>query len=137
MHRFILALSCIFMMLAAPIFAEDFQKGHEAYQNGDYANALKGWTPLAEGGNSITQNNLGVLHRHGLGVRQEYKEAVRLYILAAEQGDADAQNNLGVMYDNSWGVLQDYKEAVRSLPRCRAETGKLVFVWQVREGGKC
>ncbi len=30
MHRFILALSCILMMLAAPISAQDFQKGLEA-----------------------------------------------------------------------------------------------------------
>ena len=98
MHRFILALSCILMMLAAPISAQDFQKGYEAYQNGDYATALKEWTPLAEGGNSVAQNNLGVLYRYGWGVSQDYKEAVRWYKLAAEQGYANAQFNLGVMY---------------------------------------
>ena len=137
MHRFILALSCILMMLAAPISAQDFQKGYEAYQNGDCANALKEWTPLAAGGNSVAQNNLGVLYRHVWGVRQDYKEAVRLYTLATEQGYASAQFNLGVMYEEGEGVPKDDKEAVRSLPRCRAETGQLVFVRQVREGGKC
>ena len=62
MHRFVLALSCFLMMLAAPISAQDFQKGLEAYENGDYATALKEWTPLAEGGNSRAQFNLGVMY---------------------------------------------------------------------------
>ena len=99
MHRFILALSCISMMLAAPISAQDFQKGYEAYQNGDYATALKEWTPLAEGGNSRAQFNLGVMYDDGQGVPQDDKEAVRLYTLAAEQGYVNAQYNLALMYD--------------------------------------
>ena len=65
MHRFILALSCILIMLAAPISAQDFQKGLEAYRNGDYATALKEWTPLAEGGDSVAQYNLGVMYKNG------------------------------------------------------------------------
>ncbi len=42
MHRFILALSCILMMLAAPISAQDLQKGLEAYRSSDYKTAFKG-----------------------------------------------------------------------------------------------
>ena len=113
MHRFILALSCILMMLAAPISAQDFQKGYEAYQNGDYATALKEWTPLAEGGNSDARYNLGLMYYNGWGVPQDYKEAAKWYRLGAEQGDADAQNNLGVMYDEGEGVPQDDKEAAK------------------------
>ena len=41
MHRFVLALSCILMMLAAPISAQDFQKGLEAAQNGDFETTLR------------------------------------------------------------------------------------------------
>ena len=108
MHRFILALSCILMMLAAPISAQDLQKGYEAYQNGDYATALKEWKPLAERGNSRAQFNLGVMYRRGEGVPQDHKEAVGWYMLAAEQGDVDAQVNLGVMYYNGQGVLADF-----------------------------
>ena len=52
MHRFILALSCILMMLAAPISAQDFYKGVEAHQSGDYTTALKEWKPLAEQGHA-------------------------------------------------------------------------------------
>ena len=108
MHRFTLALSCILIMLAAPISAQDFQKGLEAYRNGDYATALMEWKPLAERGNSRAQFNLGVMYDDGDGVPQDDNEAVRWYRLAAEQGDVDAQINLGVMYYNGQGVLADF-----------------------------
>ena len=108
MHRFVIALSCFVMMLASPISAQDFQKGWEAYQNGDYATALKEWKPLAEGGDSAAQYNLGFMYNNGQGVPQDYKEAVKWYRLAAEQGNAMAQNNLAWMYDNGEGVLADY-----------------------------
>ena len=67
MHRFILALSCILMTLAAPISAQDLQKGLEAYRSSDYKTALKEWKPLAERGNSEAQYWLGVLYRNGKG----------------------------------------------------------------------
>ena len=63
MQSFILVLSCISMMLAAPISAQDFQKGLKAAQSGDFKTALKESTPLAEGGNRIAQNNLGVMYK--------------------------------------------------------------------------
>ena len=106
-------LIALLIMLAAPISAQDFQKGLEAYRNGDYATALKEWEPLAERGNSRAQFNLGVMYDEGEGVPQDDKEAVRWYRLAAEQGYAMAQFNLGVMYDDGDGVPQDDKEAVR------------------------
>ena len=77
MHRFILALSCILIMLAAPISAQDFQKGLEAAQSGDFATALKEWTPLAAGGDSVAQYNLGLMYYNGWGVPQDDKETVR------------------------------------------------------------
>ena len=108
MHRFILALSFIFMMLAAPISAQDFQKGLEAAHNGDFDTALKEWKPLAESGNSDAQYNLGLMYDDGRGVAQDYKEAAKWHTLAAEQGDADSQLNLGLMYYNGQGVLADF-----------------------------
>ena len=53
------------MMLAAPISAQDFQKGFEAVQGGDFATALKEWKPLAESGYSVAQHNLGLMYDHG------------------------------------------------------------------------
>ena len=93
------------------LLTADFQAGFAAYQKGDYAAALREWTPLAEQGDAKAQYNLGVMYQQGQGVSQDYKTAVKWYALAAEQGDAEAQFNLGVMYFEGQGVLQDYVTA--------------------------
>ena len=85
----------------------DFQKGLTAYDNGDYATALREWKPLAEQGYYNAQNNLGVMFDSGRGVPQDYKTALKWFRLAAEQGNARAQYNLGFMYDDGKGVIQD------------------------------
>ena len=64
----------------------DFYKGLTAAQRGDYATALREWTPLAKRGDADAQYNLGQMHRKGEGVPQDYKTAVKWYTLAAEQG---------------------------------------------------
>ena len=85
----------------------DYQKGLIAAQKGDYAIALKEWTPLAEQGNTKAQFNLGFMYQIGQGVSQDYKTAVKWYTLSAEQGDADAQATLGFMYDIGQGLIED------------------------------
>ena len=94
-------------------WSADFQNGLAAAQRGDFATALREWTPLAEQGDADAQFNLGVMYANGEGVPQDYKTAVKWYTLSAQQGQANAQNNLGVMYANGRGVSQDYKSAVK------------------------
>ncbi|MFB3076774.1 MAG: SEL1-like repeat protein, partial [Lysobacterales bacterium] len=89
----------------------DFRAGLDAYNQGDYATALKEWQPLAEQGDAAAQFNLGGMYSLGQGVPQDDQEAVRWWRLAAEQGDAAAQFNLGVSYDQGRGVPQDYAQA--------------------------
>ena len=114
MKTLIIILVLLFsLFLGLPSYSSDFDKGLTAYNNGDYATALKEWKPLAEEGDVDAQYNLGVLYDKGDGVPQDYKEAVRWYKLAAEQGVAEAQFNLGNMYYDGQGVSVDYKEAVR------------------------
>ena len=86
----------------------DYDKGLAAAQSGDFATALREWTPLAEQGDVVAQFNLGFMYDEGKGVLQDYKTAVKWYTLAAEQGDAYAQYNLGQMYRKGEGVPQDY-----------------------------
>ena len=88
-------------------YAQDFQKGWEAYNKGDYATALREWSALAEQGFANAQYNLGVMYGTGEGVTEDDKEAVKWYRKSAEQGEAKAQYNLGVMYGKGKGVLQD------------------------------
>ena len=110
------------ILLGVPSYSADFNKGLTAAQSGDFATALKEWKPLAEEGNAVAQNNLGLMYHNGWGVPQDYKEAVYWYRLAVEQGYAIAQYNLGLMYEKGKGVPKDDKEAVR-LYRLAAEQG--------------
>jgi len=90
------------------LLAADFDAGRAALQKGDYAAALREWTPLAERGDAVAQFNLGLMYYRGQGVRQDDKTALRWFRLAAEQGHAEAQLVLGAMYYGGYGVSQDY-----------------------------
>ena len=106
MKRILLILPVLLLFSVSHLFA-DFQKGLDAYNNGDYATALNEWRPLAEQGNADAQFNLGQMYANGRGVPEDDREAVKWYTLAAEQGDASAQNNLGLMYYFGDGVPED------------------------------
>ena len=93
-------------------FAQDFQKGLDAYKNGDYATALREWRPVAEQGIAEAQLNLGGMYDKGQGVVQDYTEAVKWYRKSAEQGLAQAQLNLGLVYSKGDGVPFDDEIAV-------------------------
>ena len=67
-------------------WSADFQKGLTAYKSGDYATALREWTPLAKQGDADAQYNLGVMYEKGRGVPKDDKTAVKWYRLAAKQG---------------------------------------------------
>lgn len=113
MRHLMLILPVVFLtlLLANPVLSADFQKATDAYNKGDFATAMKEWTPLAEQGNASAQHNVGVMYKDGEGVPQDYKAAAKWFTLAAEQGIAAAQSNLGVMYDTGNGTLQDYIRA--------------------------
>ena len=104
--RYLLA-AAFAVMLALPVAAQDFQKGSQAHERGDYATALREWRPLAEQGNTKAQTMLGDMYASGHGVSLDYTRAVGWFRKAAEQGDAEAQNNLGVMYGNGLGMPRD------------------------------
>ena len=67
-------------------WSADFQKGLAAYEKGDYATALKEWTPLAEQGDADAQSNLGFMYDNGEGVPQDYVRAHMWVNLGASNG---------------------------------------------------
>ena len=126
--RIISLTLAVFLGSVGTSWGADFNKGVAAAQSGDFATALREWTPLAKQGDADAQFSLGVMYEKGEGVAKDNKAAVKWYTLAAEQGFADAQFNLGVMYVNGTGVVKDdvyahlwwsiaassgYKEAVK------------------------
>ena len=59
----------------------------------------------------IALNNLGWMHRNGLGGEQDYAKALFWFHKAAQRRSAAAQCNLGWMYQKGLGVKQDYATA--------------------------
>ena len=100
--------------------AQDFDVGLKAYENKDYATALKEWHPLAEKGHARAQFVVGLLYYDGKGVPQDYAEALNWFQQSADRGYARAQYNLGEMYATGQGVKRDYMLAYKWLNLCAA-----------------
>ena len=122
MKRILAAL--LLLTLAAPAWGQDFEKGLEAYEQRDYAAALREWRPLAEQGHAEAQFKLGVMYVYGWGVPEDYAEAVKWWRKAAEQGHAYAQTSVGSAYEKGRSVPQDYAEAMK-WHRLAAEQGNV------------
>ena len=80
MKRILAAL--LLLTLAAPAWGQDFQKGLEAYEQRDYATALRELRPLAEQSHAIAQVKLGVEYAIGFSVPQDFVESVKWYRLS-------------------------------------------------------
>jgi uncharacterized protein len=85
------------------------------FKEGKYKKAYRLWQPLANNGDLLAQNYIGIHHYLGLGKERNYKIAKQWFEKAAENGFADAQYNLGVMYENGEFVKQDYVTAYKWL----------------------
>lgn len=109
----------LFLTLAA--VAADFSAGLTAYQQKDYATAVKEWRPLAEKGDAPSQFNLGLMYVDGLGVPQDYNQALSWFQRSAQQDYPKAQLNLGAMYASGKGVKRDYVQAYKWLNVCAAK----------------
>ena len=116
MYRDILIFTLMITALlitSTACLSDNFQKGLDASQKGDYSTAIKEWTPLAKQGDADAQYALGAMYFAGYGVSQNYHTAVKWYTLAAEQGNSNAQFNLGVMYGKGQGVSQNFQTAMK------------------------
>ena len=54
----IISITCVSFRVC---WSNDFQKGMEAYNKGDFANAIKGWILLGEDGDEKAQYFLGFI----------------------------------------------------------------------------
>ena len=97
----------------SPTAAAMNDKGVEAYNKGDYAEAVRCWIKAADHELMSAQSNLALCYYNGKGVAKDYAEAARWYRKAADQGSAMAQNSLGNMYYNGHGVTRDLTESVK------------------------
>jgi len=100
--------------------AADFASAKRAYEQKDYATALKEFRPLAEQGSAEAQLYLGKMYMMGQGVIRDPDQAMKWLKASALQGNADAQFFVGSFY-----VLphRDIAEGVKWL-RLSAEQGQ-------------
>ncbi len=75
-----------------------------AFYARDYENSLPAFSDLAETGDPVAQNFLGMHYYAGLGTRRDYALALRWFERAALAGQPEAQRNLGMMYMRGYGV---------------------------------
>jgi putative methionine-R-sulfoxide reductase with GAF domain len=66
---------------------------------------------LAEKGNPVAQNALGLHYATGEGVKLDERAAARWFTKAAEQGNVNAQSKLGSLYWVGRGVPQNLNQA--------------------------
>lgn len=110
-----------------------YDEGVAAYNQQDFATALRELQPLATQGEAKAQFILGFMHELGQGVPRNPAEAVSWYRKAAEQGQVAAQYNLSIMYETGEGVSQNFAEAakwyktaaLRGLAKAQARLGGL------------
>jgi len=89
-------LALAILALAVPARAGPFEDGLAAYDQGDYATALRLWRPLAEQGDTLAQSNLGVMYEFGLSVPQDIVQAHMWFDLAVEHGNERARINRAI-----------------------------------------
>jgi TPR repeat protein len=114
---------CVFAMLLvlacslgsrpeSVVAAQSLEEAEFAYERGDYTQAARLFSPLAEQGVASAQFYLGQMYEKGRGVRQDHPTALTWFRKAAAQGYAGPQNSLGLMYERGRGVRKDLVRAL-------------------------
>jgi serine/threonine protein phosphatase PrpC len=70
------------------------------------------YTRLAEKGDVLAMNNLGLCFEHGNGVEKSAEKAVEWFTRAAEKGDVSAMINLGLCFQSCDGAVKSAEKAV-------------------------
>jgi cell division protein FtsN len=128
--RVVVASFVLAMASAGPAFA-DVKAGVDAWQRGQYAQAVTEWRGPAAKGDADAQFNLAQAYKLGRGVPADLKIAQDWYRKAATQGHEQAQANLGLILfqsgdrKNAMPYLQ--KAAERGEPRAQYVFGTALF----------
>lgn len=125
-----LVLAMATSLLSVPANA-DVKAGADAWNRGDYANAVKEWRQPAINGNADAQFNMGQAYKLGRGVPADPKLAADWYLKAAKQGNLQAEDNYGVIMfqfgDRQKAMPYLQKSASRGEPRAQYLVGTALF----------
>ena len=94
--------------------AENFENGFEAYERGDFSNAMRMFRLVAEQGDSAAQYNLGVMYHNGQGVPQDNICSHAWFNIAASNGsDLGAGNRDKVVKEMTKDQIAEAQRLVR------------------------
>lgn len=119
MRRLLLALTLIALCGLA---RAEFNAAMRAIERGHYATAERALRQPAANGDARSQNNLGFLYEHGLGVTQNYGAARLWYQKASDAGLPEAKYNLAILYHQGMGVARS-QEIAQALFTAAAQAG--------------
>lgn len=109
----LLAIPLLLLSLLVGVPARaDFTKGLDAYERGDWAQALREWELIARNGDKEAQYYLGLMYRFGRGVTQDYGTALDWLLKSAKQDYGPAQNDVGLLFRSGRGVDRNLEIAV-------------------------
>ena len=93
--------------------AGPWEQAEQAYDNGDYEQAIRLWRQMANQKDPRAQNQLGEMYSKGRGVRRDFSQAEFWFERSAHQGYSDAQYNLASLHRSGRGVRKDPKKAAK------------------------
>lgn len=93
------------LLLAPPDAGAGYVEGNNAYQEGDYATAMKELRPLAEAGDANSEHAVGVMMAYGRGVEANAAMGAVWLTRAKNHGSVWAIYDLGVLFYSGEGAL--------------------------------
>ena len=114
-------------------YAQDFDKGMDAYLSEDYATALREWRPLAAQSDVEAQFFLGVMYATGQGVIKDNVYAHMWWNIAASSGYASAVNNREIVAGKM--TAADISKAQDATTSCQERFRVFSRFITVRENG--
>lgn len=110
-----LLVTIINMSLAGQVIAGPFEDAMKAKEEKHFEAAFNLLKPLAEQGDSLAQNEIGLMYQFGDGLPKDYRLAHEWYLKAAKQGNGHAMFNLHGLYFLGSGVPKDKVESYKWL----------------------
>jgi len=86
------------ILLGISVFANNFDKAVEDYNQGAYIKAMDAFLVLAKKGDDKAQFNIAMMYAEGKGVKINIVEATHWYEKSAKQKNAQAAYNLAKIY---------------------------------------
>jgi len=95
--------------------AEEYERGFAALEAGKYEEALYYISLYAANGDPRAQYTMGVMHRKGVAVEQDDREALLWFLASAEAGHMLGQYAAGLAFDQGRGTDRDVGNALHYL----------------------